>query len=108
MSLFPGQTLPVVQGSRGKGGIHKKVTAALGPPLPAFAHLRLSGTFCWQLAAACCLGGVEIHVGEATCHITKSLMCTRNQFDAVCVALQLAKYGALDWNLLLTGTFRFR
>ena len=86
----------------------KKVTAALGPPPPASAHLRLSGTFCWQLAAACSLGGVEIHVGEATCHITESLMYTRNQFDTVCAALELAKYGARDWNLLLTSTFRFR
>ena len=99
-------------GFQGKGGIHRNISEkghrCSWPPLPTSAHLRLSGTFCWQLAAACSLGGVEIHVGEATCHITESLKYTRNQFDAVCVALELAKYGARDWNLLLTGTFWFR
>ena len=99
-------------GFQGKGGIHRNISEkghrCSWPPLPASAHLRLSGTFCWQLAAACSLGGVEIHVGEATCHITESLMYTRNQFDTVCAALELAKYGARDWNLLLTSTFRFR
>ena len=68
------------------------------------SHPRLVWTFCWQLVAACCLGGVQIYVGETTCHITKELIYTRYQCDGVYVALQLAKHGAWEWNLLLMGT----